>query len=131
MTGSEVLVFGCLLTWQDMSVRSHPEGVKILKPQDSGAQHNSVQYIVKSKKSSVVCSSRVLKFTSVFAVPPSIENQKTNFVVVRDRDIILPCRANGLPPPKITWLKNGQELPTYGTRYRMSRSGWLAIPITR
>ncbi|CAH1786157.1 unnamed protein product, partial [Owenia fusiformis] len=64
-------------------------------------------------------------------VPPSIEDQQKKYTVIQDREVILPCRAEGLPPPKILWEKDGQAIVTSNFHYRIMRSGWLAIPVAR
>ena len=65
------------------------------------------------------------------AVPPSIENQKTEFTVNQNREVSLPCRANGIPRPKIAWTKDGKAIATDEFRIRVLKSGWLMISITR
>ncbi len=64
-------------------------------------------------------------------VPPKIDDQQTEFTVVQDREVVLPCRASGTPPPRITWEKDGQPIPPGDFHFRMLRTGWLAIPIVR
>ena len=65
------------------------------------------------------------------SVPPSIEEQQTEFTVVEKREVMLPCRANGIPVPKVTWEKDGQVISPSDLHYRIMRSGWLAIHVTR
>ncbi len=64
-------------------------------------------------------------------VPPEIEQQQTEFIVVQDRELVLPCRASGTPPPTVSWEKDGKPINPGDYRYRILRSGWLAIPITQ
>ncbi|XP_074654070.1 hemicentin-1-like [Tubulanus polymorphus] len=64
-------------------------------------------------------------------IPPKIEKQKTEYIQVSGREIIIPCRATGSPQPKLTWKKDGEPIPPNDFRYRLLRSGWLAIPLTR
>jgi len=64
-------------------------------------------------------------------VPPFIEEQQTEFIVIQDSNIILPCRASGMPSPEISWEKDGKKISPSNFQYRILRSGWLAIPITR
>ena len=45
--------------------------------------------------------------------------------------MVLPCRANGLPSPRIRWEKDGQPISGDDNRFRILRSGWLAIPLAR
>ncbi|XP_064650190.1 hemicentin-1-like isoform X2 [Lineus longissimus] len=64
-------------------------------------------------------------------VPPKIEDQQKDYTVIQDREIILPCRSNGVPTPRVYWEKDGNLISQSDFRYRVLRSGWLAIPITR
>ena len=43
----------------------------------------------------------------------------------------MPCRTNGMPPPKVTWEKDGREVSLFDSNYRILRSGWLAIYVAR
>ena len=50
---------------------------------------------------------------------------------MQNEEVVLPCRASGTPPPKITWEKDGQPLRDNDLHFRKMRSGWLAIPLVR
>ena len=63
-------------------------------------------------------------------MPPSIEQKEAEITVVQGREVLLPCRAHGVPIPEISWEKDGKEIPLSDFHYRLLRSGWLAIPIT-
>jgi hemicentin len=65
------------------------------------------------------------------AVAPEIEEQQQEFVVLQEREVMLPCRASGLPPPRVTWRKDGVPIAPTDFRFRVTRSGWLAIAIAR
>ena len=45
-------------------------------------------------------------------VPPSIDeaNLVDNPRVVLNRTVLLECPVEGIPPPKVTWLKNGIQI---------------------
>ena len=65
------------------------------------------------------------------SVPPSIEPAHPEYKIVQDRELVLPCRANGIPTPQIKWEKDGHAISQDDLRYRTLRSGWLAIAIAR
>jgi len=64
-------------------------------------------------------------------VPPTIEPSQTEYEVMRDHNVMLHCRASGVPQPSITWTKDGHPLTQSDMRYRLLRSGWLAIAVVR
>ncbi|KAK3087485.1 hypothetical protein FSP39_006555 [Pinctada imbricata] len=63
-------------------------------------------------------------------VAPIISVTRTQVTVRQSRNIFLECRAAGEPKPKITWLKDGEELPSNNYRIRKSISGWLFVLYT-
>jgi len=47
----------------------------------------------------------------IYSVPPTIIGQTQmpeNVSVVVKNPVVLTCEASGMPPPAITWLKDGQ-----------------------
>ncbi|XP_059151468.1 hemicentin-1-like [Physella acuta] len=71
--------------------------------------------------------------------PPELLVGQTEFTVLQNRTIVLPCQANGRPKPKITWEKDGQDI-TLSTSHRRGsgrvhyitlQNGNLAIPHSR
>ena len=64
-------------------------------------------------------------------VPPTIEHSQAEFKVVQDRSVTFPCRATGVPPPKIHWLKDGKPVSEDNIRFKKQRSGWLSMPAVR
>lgn len=45
-------------------------------------------------------------------VPPNIAGESTpqNISVLQNRQVTLECKSDAVPPPTLTWLKNGQPL---------------------
>lgn len=51
----------------------------------------------------------------ISSVPPTIIGQTQvpeNVSVVVKNPVVLTCEASGMPPPSITWLKDGQPIST-------------------
>uniref|UniRef100_A0A8C6QPP1 Hemicentin-1 n=1 Tax=Nannospalax galili TaxID=1026970 RepID=A0A8C6QPP1_NANGA len=59
-------------------------------------------------------------------VPPAISTQSKEYVIAVDKPISLLCEADGLPPPDITWHKDGRAV-TESIRQRILSSGALQI----
>ncbi|XP_012591877.2 hemicentin-1 [Microcebus murinus] len=59
-------------------------------------------------------------------VPPVISPHPKEYVTAVDKPIMLSCEADGLPPPDITWHKDGQAI-TESIRQRVLSSGALQI----
>jgi hypothetical protein len=71
-------------------------------------------------------------------VPPKILVSQTEFTVLQNRTIVLPCQASGRPKPSIRWERNGQEISSTDYRLTFGRvhyitlhTGGLAIPHVR
>ncbi|XP_048772936.2 hemicentin-1-like isoform X2 [Ostrea edulis] len=69
-------------------------------------------------------------FLRMFIPPKITDVTQTAYSVLQGRNIVLPCRADGRPRPKISWDKGGEKL-TGSFHYRILRSGWLLIPYSR
>lgn len=68
----------------------------------------------------------------VLTVPPSIEPPpQPEYRAVQRQEIVLPCRASGVPNPRVHWEKDDQPIKPNDFRYRVMRSGWLTIPLAR
>uniref|UniRef100_A0AC11BQX3 Hemicentin 1 n=1 Tax=Ovis aries TaxID=9940 RepID=A0AC11BQX3_SHEEP len=59
-------------------------------------------------------------------VPPVITPHPKEYVTVVDKPIMLPCEADGLPPPDIMWHKDGHVIME-SVRQRILSSGALQI----
>lgn len=58
-------------------------------------------------------------------VPPTITEGPRHVAGEVDTRVRLQCEADGLPKPKVTWLKNGQPFPATGLRHTMLSTGSL------
>ena len=72
----------------------------------------------------------------VTAVPASIDDQSegdavTEYRATQDQNVMLRCRASGVPAPTVRWNKDGRPVNQTDPRYRLLRSGWLAIAVVR
>ncbi|XP_073456587.1 hemicentin-2 [Aquarana catesbeiana] len=69
-----------------------------------------------------------LTYTVVIQVPVSIIHpQNETIQLTIGNSIVLSCEAEGSPPPKITWLKDGQPLEHIGDRGVIIRGSRLQI----
>ncbi|XP_044123231.1 hemicentin-1 isoform X1 [Neovison vison] len=59
-------------------------------------------------------------------VPPVISPHPKEYITAVDKPISLPCEADGLPPPDITWHKDGRVV-VESVRQRILSSGALQI----
>ncbi|XP_047561044.1 hemicentin-1 isoform X2 [Lutra lutra] len=59
-------------------------------------------------------------------VPPVISPHPKEYITAVDKPISLPCEADGLPPPDITWHKDGRAV-VESVRQRILSSGALQI----
>ncbi|XP_067585037.1 hemicentin-1 isoform X1 [Pseudorca crassidens] len=59
-------------------------------------------------------------------VPPVISPHPKEYIIAVDKPIMLPCEADGLPPPDITWHKDGHVIME-SVRQHILSSGALQI----
>lgn len=94
-----------------------------------GAQKEDAGYFVCSALS-VAGSATIRAFLQVTSVddtpPPIIQIGPANQTLPRGSVAMLPCRATGLPVPKVKWYKDGSSLQT-GQRFMIVQSGSLKI----
>ncbi|XP_014111826.1 PREDICTED: hemicentin-2 [Pseudopodoces humilis] len=60
-------------------------------------------------------------------VPPTIADDLTDVVVTRLSPAVLTCYTSGVPPPTVSWSKEGAELGSRGRGYRVLPRGALEI----
>ena len=78
---------------------------------------------------------KLINVLSLLTVPPSIDKHLAsdrNMSIIAEQPLAIDCPAKGVPRPKITWYKDGQEIfpenePTirilsYGRRIEISRA---------
>ncbi|KAM9176553.1 hemicentin-2 [Mergus octosetaceus] len=60
-------------------------------------------------------------------VPPTIADDLTDVAVTRLSPAVLTCYASGVPPPAVSWSKDGAQLGSRGGGYRVLPTGALEI----
>lgn len=58
-------------------------------------------------------------------MPPEIKVAPTDVQTVDGRDVNITCRVFGAPKPRVTWIRDGNELT--GGRYNITDEGDLVI----
>uniref|UniRef100_A0A8B9H3J1 Hemicentin 1 n=1 Tax=Astyanax mexicanus TaxID=7994 RepID=A0A8B9H3J1_ASTMX len=74
-----------------------------------------------------IYSQNVVCCCVIFTVPPSILAGPRVMKVQVEHSVDLPCVAQGVPEPSVSWQKDGTTIVPDGTRYRFSPDGTLTI----
>jgi Immunoglobulin domain len=64
---------------------------------------------------------------AAYSVPPTIEDAERILTVNESNEVVLPCVATGIPPPKITWTHEGRSSIVSGGRFEIEETGKLFI----
>ncbi|XP_067846589.1 hemicentin-1 isoform X2 [Heptranchias perlo] len=60
-------------------------------------------------------------------IPPTILTAETEYTVIEEAQAALPCIADGVPEPLLTWQKDGIILQDTPGKYRLMQSGELTV----
>lgn len=64
---------------------------------------------------------------SLLSAPPVISVGQSEMSVIQGFQALLPCAAQGLPEPRVSWEKQGVPVPTLPGKFTLLRSGELII----
>lgn len=70
-----------------------------------------------------LCSPAHLPPSLTSPVPPTIADDVTDVVVTRLSPAVLTCYASGVPPPTVSWSKEGAQLGSRGGGYHVLATG--------
>ncbi|XP_076438682.1 uncharacterized protein LOC143277659 [Babylonia areolata] len=73
----------------------------------------------------VLCCRMPVKPPVIVVKPPERSEVYTGLI------FLLPCQASGMPPPRIRWYKNGQQMSTSNPRISVLSSGDLLVTLAR
>ncbi|XP_064793489.1 hemicentin-1-like [Oncorhynchus masou masou] len=63
----------------------------------------------------------------ILQVAPTIEDDITTVTAIKMAPVVLPCHAQGIPEPTVSWTKSGAKLGSRGGSYRVLPTGVLEI----
>ncbi|XP_036791689.1 hemicentin-1 [Oncorhynchus mykiss] len=63
----------------------------------------------------------------ILQVAPTIEDDITTVTAIKMAPVVLPCQAQGIPEPTVSWTKSGAKLGSRGGSYRVLPTGVLEI----
>ncbi|XP_033885551.3 hemicentin-1-like isoform X1 [Acipenser ruthenus] len=74
-----------------------------------------------------VAGSSNIEMSLIVQVPPTIRSSETEYSVIESSQMVLPCVADGVPQPLISWEKEGVPLPATLGKYTVMQSGELLV----
>ncbi|MGH0125472.1 UNVERIFIED_CONTAM: hypothetical protein FKN15_054569 [Acipenser sinensis] len=74
-----------------------------------------------------VAGSSNIEMSLIVHVPPTIRSSETEYSVIESSQMVLPCVADGVPQPLISWEKEGVPLPDTLGKYTVMQSGELLV----
>ncbi|XP_069798458.1 hemicentin-1 [Narcine bancroftii] len=92
--------------------------IAFAQPQDTG-RYTCTAANFAGSRSSVM--------TLTVHIPPSIRTSDTEFTAIEESQGIIPCSADGIPEPVLTWQKDGKILQDTLGKYRLLQSGELIV----
>lgn len=66
-------------------------------------------------------------YIPLLLAPPQISVGQSEMSVVQGFQALLPCPAQGLPEPRVSWEKQGVPVPNLPGKFTLLRSGELII----
>uniref|UniRef100_A0A3Q2YR82 Hemicentin 1 n=1 Tax=Hippocampus comes TaxID=109280 RepID=A0A3Q2YR82_HIPCM len=115
------------ITWQKEGINIHTTGSFTVLP------HGSLQITKASVSNSgtYICVAQnpagtALGKTKLRVQPPVISSETQNYLAPVDSSVTLQCQSDGIPPPSVTWHKEGQPLGE-SVRQRVLGSGSLQV----
>ncbi|XP_043555476.1 hemicentin-1 [Chiloscyllium plagiosum] len=95
--------------------------IAFVQPRDTGRYTCTASNLAGSRSSVMVLTVHI---------PPTIHTTDIEYTVVKESQATLPCIADGVPEPVITWKKDGKVLHNIPRKYRLMLSGELIVENT-
>ncbi|GCC29770.1 hypothetical protein chiPu_0008212 [Chiloscyllium punctatum] len=95
--------------------------IAFVQPRDTGRYTCTASNLAGSRSSVMVLTVHI---------PPTIHTTDIEYTVVKESQATLPCIADGVPEPVITWKKDGKVLHNVPRKYMLMLSGELIVENT-
>ncbi|XP_043941249.1 hemicentin-1 [Protopterus annectens] len=92
--------------------------ISFIEPGDTGRYTCTAVNVAGSSSSDV---------TLTVHIPPTIRSSEAEYTVFEDSQAVLPCVADGIPPPYIHWEKDGSNVLDTSGKYSLLHSGELVL----
>lgn len=66
-------------------------------------------------------------YSPLLLAPPQISVGQSEMSVIQGFQALLPCAAQGVPEPRVSWEKQGVPVPVLPGKFTLLRSGELII----